>query len=206
MTDCCDNICISEKTTKRQKRTLVIVLVINLVMFLAVLISALISNSSALLSGSIDNLGDSITYGLSLYAAARGQITKAKVSLFKGSIILFAAISVTVQLFIKIQNPETPIFELMGVMTIFSLLANFTCLVVLWEHKNEDINMASVWECSRNDVIENMAVLLAAVGVWHFNSGWPDIFIAALLVVILYRSGIRIVKKCLKEINSRKHI
>jgi Co/Zn/Cd efflux system component len=206
MADCCNNVCEVDVIDEQQRRTLILVLVINALMFVVVLIAALIAKSSSLLSGSIDNLGDAITYGLSLYAVSRGNDVKARVSLIKGLLIFFAALAVTGQVIYKIINPAVPIFELMGLMTIISLGANFLCLGLLTKHRNQDINMASVWECSRNDVIENVTVLLAAIGVWLTDSQWPDIFIALILILILYRSAFRIIRLSIIEINRSKTV
>lgn len=200
MGECCENICESELVGQRQKKTLFLVLIINAFMFIAVIIAALYANSSSLLSASIDNLGDTITYALSIYAVSRGNLAKAKVSLIKGLLILGAAMAVTGQILYKIVIPATPIFEVMGVMTIVALIANFTCLMLLWRHRNEDINMSSVWECSRNDVIENLTVLVAAIGVWLTQSQWPDTIVAILLIIILYRSAYRIIRRSKTEI------
>ena len=202
MSDCCANLCKSELVSQRQKQTLHLVLVINAFMFIAIVIAAIFAKSSSLLSGSIDNLGDALTYALSIYAVSRGNRTKGKVSLIKGLLILTAAIAVTGQIIYKLMNPATPIFEVMGVMTIVALFANFSCLMLLRRHRNEDINMESVWECARNDVIENLTVLIAAIGVWLTQSQWPDIIIAVLLIFILYRSAFRIIKKSIVEIQS----
>ncbi len=133
--------------------------------------------------------------GLSLYAVSRGPEVKANVSYFKGLLILLAAVAVTVQVLYKILEPQTPVFEQMGAMSVLGLVANFACLLILWKHRDEDINMASVWECSRNDVLENIAVLFAATGVWLTRSQWPETAIALMLVVILYRSAFRILRR-----------
>jgi Co/Zn/Cd efflux system component len=204
MSNCCDNVCKTDVVDEQQRQTLKIVLVINALMFIVVLIAALIAKSSSLLSGSIDNLGDAITYGLSLYAVSRGNDVKVRVSLFKGILILTAAMAVTGQVMYKLANPAVPIFELMWLMTIISLVANFLCLGLLTKHRNQDINMASVWECSRNDVIENVTVLFAAIGVWLTESQWPDIIIALALILILYRSAFRIIPLSLTEIKKSK--
>lgn len=202
MTDCCENICEPGITDQRQKKTLITVLIINAVMFAAVLAAALYAKSSSLLSGSIDNLGDALTFGLSLYAVARGNRIKARVSLFKGLLILSAAVLVTGQILYKIVNPAVPVFEVMGAMTVLALFANLLCLSLLRRHRHEDINMASVWECARNDVIENLTVLLAAAGVWLTRAQWPDIAIAVLLILVLYRSAFRIIRRSLSEMRS----
>ncbi len=198
MADCCE--IESDSLNRSQRKTLVRVLIINAVMFVAVLVAALYAKSSALLSGTIDNLGDAITYGLSLYAVSRGARYKAKVALIKGFLILFAALMVCVHVFYKLKNPEIPIFEVMGIMTLFSLLANVLCLSLLWKHRREDINMASVWECSRNDVIENLSVLVATVAIWASQSQWPDILVAGILIIILLRSALGIIRKSYSEL------
>lgn len=192
MDDCCQ--LDSDKLSKSQRSTLVKVMAINLVMFLVVLVSAFFANSSSLLSGTIDNLGDAFTYGLSLYAVSKSDRFKAKVSMVKGFLILIAAISVMIHIIYKLRSPEVPDFEVMSLVTILSLMANATCLALLWKHRDQDINMASVWECSRNDVVENLSVLLAALGIWLLDSQWPDIVIAGILLLILLRSALRIIR------------
>jgi len=176
------------------------VLAINLVMFVAVAVAALFARSTSLLSGSIDNLGDAMTYALSLWAISRGARAKAKVSLFKGLLILFAALAVSAHLVYKLTHPAVPVFELMGLMTLASLAGNVACLLILRRHRGEDINMDSVWECARNDVLENITVLFAAAGVWLTASQWPDTLLALALVVLLYRSAFRIIRRSAREL------
>jgi Co/Zn/Cd efflux system component len=90
------------------------------------------------------------------------------------------------------MNPSIPIFEAMGLIGLLALAANGTCLALLWKHRSEDVNMSSVWECSRNDIASNLAVIAAAGLVWVFGSGWPDILIGALLAVVFLRSAMRV--------------
>jgi Co/Zn/Cd efflux system component len=80
----------------------------------------------------------------------------------------------------------------MGAVGVLALAANATCFALLWKHREEDVNMASVWECSRNDIAANLAVLVGAAGVWLFDAGWPDILIGSLLVLLFIRSAIRV--------------
>lgn len=189
-------------TGSRQRRSLVWVLAINVVMFLAAAVAALFAGSTSLLSGSIDNLGDAVTYALSLWAVSRGARAKARVSLLKGGLILLAAVAVSVHLAYKLLHPATPVFELMGLMSVVGLAANLACLLILNRHRGEDVNMDSVWECARNDVIENLTVLAAALGVWLMASQWPDTVLALVLVAILYRSAVRIMRRSLREMRA----
>ena len=184
----------------RQSSTLKLVLAINAVMFVVELAAGLMAGSTALLSDSLDNLGDALTYGLSLYAVGRGTRDKAKVALFKGGLILTAGLFVLGQIVYRIVNPTLPIFETMGAVSFLALLANGSCLALLWKHRDEDINMTSVWECSRNDIASNISVLIAAAGVWLIGSGWPDLVIGSLLALLFLRSAARVLKGAIAEL------
>mgnify|MGYP001165087242 FL=1 len=194
MSGCCDGGC-SENALqeKRQRGTLKIVLVINAIMFLMIAAAAIYGRSTALLANSFDNFGDALTYALSLYAVSRGASTKAKVALFKGVLILIAAFMVTGQIIYNLYVPSVPVFETMGVFGFFSLMTNALCLLLLWRHRHEDVNMSSVWECSRNDIASDLSIIMAAGAVWLFGSGWPDLLIAFALVILLYRSSYRVI-------------
>ena len=190
MSGCCNQDCSVEYLYERQRGTLKIVLAINALMFLVIVAAALYAESSALLADSLDNLGDALTYGLSLYAVSRGVAVKAKVALFKGALIFLAALTVAGQIAYRLFVPSVPVFEVMGVFSLLGLAANSICLFLLWRHRNEDINMSSVWECSRNDIAANISVFVAAGAVWLTGSGWPDIAVALGLTWLLMRSSI----------------
>lgn len=201
MSGCCDGGCFIDALREaRQRGTLRIVLGINAVMFMVIAGAALYGGSTALLADSLDNLGDALTYGLSLYAVTRGARTKAGVALFKGVLILAAALVVAAQILYRLFVPSVPVFEVMGVFSILGLVANSLCLFLLWRHRTEDVNMSSVWECSRNDIASNISVFLAAGGVWLTGSGWPDIAVAIALVLLLLRSAVRVIAAALAEL------
>ena len=169
-------------------------------MFLVIMSAALIADSSALLADSLDNLGDALTYGLSLYAVTRGAAVKARVALFKGVLILLAALAVAGQIIYRLFVPGVPVFELMGIFSLLGLAANSICLFLLWRHRQEDVNMSSVWECSRNDIASNISVFIAAGAVWLTGSGWPDIAVAIGLTMLLLRSAVRVISSALAEL------
>lgn len=198
----CGDDCSLDPGHSRQRRTLQIVLSINAIMFVIIVVAALYSNSSALLSDSLDNLGDAITYILSLYAVTRDAASKARVALFKGILIFVGASVVAGQIVYKLLNPAIPVFELMGGFSLLSLLANSVCLLLLWRHRHEDVNMSSIWECSRNDIASNISVFIAAGGVWLTNSGWPDLLVASALVALLYRSAVRVINSARLELRA----
>lgn len=193
MADCCeDKSCAIEALRERQASTLKTVLWINAVMFIVVLTGGLLARSSALLADSLDNLGDALTYALSLYAVQRDERTKGRVALFKGALILGAALFVIGQIAYKLLHPAVPVFEAMGLIGLLSLTANAACLALLWKHRAEDVNMSSVWECSRNDIASNLAVLVASAGVWWAGAQWPDLLIGSLLALMFLRSALRV--------------
>ncbi len=202
MSGCCDNHCALGAVPGRQRKTLRIVLGINAVMFLVVAVAALYGRSTALLADSLDNLGDALTYGLSLYAVSRGTAIKAKVALFKGWLIFLAACAVAAQIVYRVFVPSTPVFEVMGAFSLLGLVANSLCLYLLWRHRHEDVNMSSVWECSRNDIMANLAVFVAAGAVWLTGSGWPDIVVALGLVWLLLRSANRVITSARAELRT----
>lgn len=200
MGSCCDNNCAVDALHVRQRGTLIKVLWINAIMFIVIAVASFYGNSTALLSDSLDNFGDALTYGLSLFAVTKGTETKARVALFKGGLIFLAASLVIAQVVNRLVTPVLPSYEVMSIFSLAGLLANGLCLYLLWRHRNEDINMSSVFECSRNDIAANLSVILAAVGVWLFSSGIPDIIIATLLAGLLLNSSIRVIKGALSEL------
>jgi len=202
MGGCCNDHCSVDALRGRQRVTLQLVLVINAIMFLVIMVAALYGKSTALLADSLDNLGDALTYGLSLYAVSRGAAVKARVALFKGGLIFLAALVVAGQVAWRLVVPGVPLFEIMGAFSVLGLAANSLCLYLLWRHRHEDVNMSSVWECSRNDIAANLAVFVAAGGVWLTGSGWPDILVAMGLVVLLLRSAIRVIAAALAELRA----
>ena len=204
MSDCCeDKACAVEALRERQGSTLKLVLLINALMFGVVLAAGLIAGSTALLSDSLDNLGDALTYGLSLYAVSRGERSKAKVALFKGGLILTAGLFVLGQVVWRLFVPTVPMFETMGAVGLLALAANSACLAVLWKHREEDINMSSVWECSRNDIAANVSVFVAAGGVWLTRSGWPDLAIGLALAILFLGSAARVLRGAIFELRQQ---
>ena len=202
MSACCDDDRSIEVLHQRQRGTLQAVLWINAVMFAIMVGAALYGRSSALLADSLDNMGDALTYGLSLLAVSRGASAKAKVALFKGALIVLGACAVATQIGYRIFVPATPIFEVMGVFSLLALAANSLCLYLLARHRHDDINMASVWECSRNDIVANLSVFVAAGLVWLTDSRWPDVLVALALVVFLLRSGARVTASARRELRA----
>lgn len=202
MSDCssCGKVVDVASMQDSQRRTLKIVLAINLATFVMMMGAAWFSRSSSLLSGGLDNLGDALTYAVSLAVVGSSLQTKAKVAFLKGLLILGAAIAVAAQIVWRLQNPGVPVFEAMGLAGVLNLAANAFCLWLLTPHRNGDINLSSAWECSRNDIYEGFAVLLAAFAVWVFGAGWPDLVIASALLLLFLRSASRVMRGAWQEL------
>ena len=192
MADCCGCEINVQALQEKQRRVLRTVLVINAATFLMMVAAAIYSRSSSLLSGGLDNLGDTLTYALSLAVVGASFQAKARVAMVKGGLILTAAIVVGLQIAWRLANPTIPIFEGMGLAALLNLGANLGCLRLLTPYRRGDVNLASAWECSRNDVYEGVAVLAAAAGVWLFKAGWPDVVVAVALLAMFLRSAVRV--------------
>jgi len=201
MTDCCGcgKVVDVAAMEARQRRVLIVVLAINVVTFVMMSAASWLSGSSSLLSGSLDNMGDALTYAASLVVVGASAQAKARVALLKGVLIMCAAIAVAVQIVWRLSHPGVPIFGAMGIAAALNLAANGVCLWMLTPYRRADVNMSSAWECSRNDIVEGCAVLLAAGAVWLTDAGWPDLVIAVALLVLFVRSASRVLRSAWKE-------
>jgi Co/Zn/Cd efflux system component len=191
MDDCCtDKSCALEQLRERQSATLRIVLILNAVMFVIEIIAGLTAGSVALVADSLDMLGDALLYGFSLYVVGQTLVWKARAAFAKATVMgLFGAI-VLGQLVYKIVFPAIPAYEAMGAVGTLALFINAACAALLWRHRADDINMRSVWLCSRNDILANVSVLVASFAVWGLNSSWPDISVGAIIGVLFLRSAL----------------
>lgn len=200
MSDCCnDKACEIETLRNRQSSTLKIVLTINAVMFVVELTAGLMGGSVSLLADSLDMLGDALVYGFSIYVVARGARMKANAALFKGGIMAAFGFFVLGQAIYKVIFPQVPVFEAIGAIGLLALAANSICFALLWRHRADDINMSSVWLCSRNDIIANVSVLFAAIGVWFTHSGWPDIVVGLAIAALFLRSALSVLRAAIAE-------
>jgi Co/Zn/Cd efflux system component len=203
MADCCNNkACEIDALRTRQSAMLKIVLAINAVMFLIELAAGLISGSASLIADSLDMLGDALVYGFSIYAVTGGAIMKAKAALLKGGIMAAFGLFVFAQVVYKIIYPQVPVFEIIGLIGLLALAANSVCFALLWRHRADDINMRSVWLCSRNDIVANISVLFVAAGVWLTHSAWPDIVVGLALSVLFLRSAFVVLRDAIAELHA----
>ena len=189
-----------EELSERQSRTLWIVLGINGVMFCLELIVGLLAGSVALQADSLDMLSDTLVYGFSLYAIAKSGRWRAGAALLKGSIMAIFGIGVLFQSVYKFLAGGIPESHFMFIMSALALVANASCLLLLSKHKTDDLNMRSTWLCSRNDIIANISVFVAAVLVAATQSKLPDVVVGLLITSIFLNSAISILKDSYREL------
>ncbi|MCX6116732.1 MAG: cation transporter [Proteobacteria bacterium] len=191
-----------EKMARDQRKVLWIVLAINIIMFGVEAIAGIYADSVALLGDSLDMLGDALAYGVTLYVVGLGLIAKARSAMFKGWIILFSSVSVIAAATYRVFTHELPSYDVMGIIGVVALIANLTCLVLLTRFRNTDVNMASVWLCSRNDIVANVSVLCAAVLVSFTGSPWPDLAVGGALAIFFARSAFHIFSESRRSLDS----
>jgi Co/Zn/Cd efflux system component len=197
---CSDKSCAIERLRERQSATLKLVLAANATMFVIEIVAGVLAGSVSLLADSLDMLGDALVYGFSLYVVARGPLWKARAAVAKAAVMGLFGAFVLAQIVVKLVHPQAPAFEAMGAVGALALAANAACFALLWRHRAEDINMRSVWLCSRNDLAANVSVLLAAGAVWASASPWPDIAVGALICALFLRSATTVAREAREEL------
>lgn len=184
------------------RRVLWIALVANLVMFLVEVAAAAWSGSSALAADAADFLGDSANYALSLGALAIGGAWISRVALLKGTAMSAYGIGVLGYAGWRawLGVPPEPIT--MGLVGLLALAVNASVAAMLYRFREGDANMRSVWLCTRNDVIANLAVLAAAAGVFGTGTVWPDVAVAAMLALLGLTSGRIVIRQARAELGA----
>jgi cation diffusion facilitator family transporter len=195
MSDCCDHGHALDELAQKQRKVLWAVLVINAIMFGVELVSGLRSRSLALTGDSLDMLGDAMAYGTSLYVLNRSDRAQARAAMFKSGLMFLSAIVIFGRALYQIWHPELPTPNVMGAIALLALIANIICLIALTRHRNDNLNLQSVWLCSRNDLINNTSVIVAAGLVALFSSPWPDVAVGILVTFIVARSAGRVLRQ-----------
>lgn len=186
----------------RYRKALWIALGINACMFLLEVLGGVRSGSVSLLADAMDFAGDAANYGISLAVLSLGLAWRARAALVKGiSMLLFGLFVIARTGWMAFSGlPPEPMT--MGLIAILALLANVAVALMLYRHRDGDANMRSVWLCSRNDAIGNLAVMLAAAGVFGTGQGWPDLIVAALMATLALSAGWSVIRQARKELAS----
>jgi len=201
MDACCEQKAEEIKTLRGEhKKVLIVVLVINAVLFVVEAGAGLLAHSTALLADSLDMLGDSLVYGFSLYVLWRSAEWRATAAVLKGIVMAAFGVGVLAEAVYKITAAGVPVAETMGIVGLLVLLGNGICFLLLFRHRSDDLNMRSTWLCSRNDIIANLSVLVAAIGVKAFNASWPDILVGAAIAALFLRSAFSVLRESFFEL------
>ncbi|NEQ95863.1 MAG: cation transporter [Cyanothece sp. SIO2G6] len=198
---CCQNKAKALAQLKQQQaRVLWIVLGINLVMFVVEFGAGIRAESLSLTGDSLDMLGDALVYGTSLYVIHRSTKAQAGAALLKGVIMFVFAIAVFARATYQFFTGASPEASIMGVIGVAVLLANLLCLLLLTRHRDDNLNMSSVWLCSRNDIIANTSVLAAAGLVFLTHSLLPDLAVGLLLTFVFAKSAGTVLSQSWRQI------
>ncbi len=187
---------------QRQGRVLWIVLAINAVVFVAEFTVGWVARSTALLGDSLDMLGDALVYAFSLWVLHRGPTWRARASLSKGVVQLGFGLLVLGQAAINIATGLDVDANAMGAMGLIALAANGWCFYLLWSHRSDDLNLRSTWLCSRNDLIANVAVLLAALAVGVSGNPWPDVLVGIAIAFLFLRTAAEVIGESRRELRA----
>lgn len=186
------------------RRALWIALAVNALMFAAEMTAGIMGGSKALQADALDFLGDSANYAISLGVAGLALAWRARAALLKGATIFAFGFYVLLSALWAISRGTVPHAEVMGAVGFVALLANGGVALMLYRFRSGDANMRSVWICSRNDAIGNLAVMFAAVGVFGTGSGLPDIFVAAIMAGLGLWGGGQIIQQAIGELRSSR--
>ncbi|MDX8385324.1 MAG: cation diffusion facilitator family transporter [Gallionella sp.] len=182
-----------ENANQQERRVLIIVLLINAGMFVAEFSAGLISGSTALIADSLDMLADAVIYAIGLFALSRAAHWKVRAALLSGSLQLLLGVGVAIEAIWKLTADSLPDSTIMGIFGAIALIANTICFVLLSRYREGDINMRATWVCSRNDMIANVGVIIAAGLVLWTNSAMPDIVIGLIIAAVVIRSAWQII-------------
>jgi len=196
MSDCCQNKgCELTQLRKKQAKVLWAVLFINLIMFFVEFGAGIRAHSLSLTGDSLDMLGDTLVYASSLYVIDKSSQAQAGAAFLKGIVMSVFAIAVFARASYQLFTGIVPEASIMSTIGILVLLANLACLMLLTRHRDDNLNMQSVWLCSRNDIIANTSVIAAAVLVYLSQSIWPDLIVGLLITFVFAKSATKVLSQ-----------
>lgn len=208
MAGCChdDHCSASAKPSvdPRWRQALWIALVVNGGMFLLEIVAGVAAGSASLQADAVDFLGDTANYAISLGVAGMVLAWRARAALLKGASLLVLGLWVIATTVWHAVQGTLPSAQTMGAIGVLALMANAGVALMLYRYRTGDANMRSVWICSRNDAIGNVAVVLAAVGVFGTGTGWPDVIVAAIMAGLGISGGWQIIRQASVELRSER--
>lgn len=204
---CCQSACGSAKTLAdpHWRRALWIALALNSGMFAVEIVAGAAADSRALQADALDFLGDATNYAISLLVAGLALTWRSRAAFAKGATLVLFGIWVLVTAVAAALSGASPEAATMGIVGILALASNGGVALMLYRFRTGDANMRSVWICSRNDAIGNVAVLAAAVGVFGTGTAWPDLVVAVILASLGISGGVQIVRHAVSELRLASH-
>lgn len=181
------------------RRRLWLVIALNAGMFVVEMAAGQAAGSKALQADALDFFGDAVTYGISLAVIGASLKTRALAALAKGTSLLLMGIWVAGSTLYQVFVLGVPQAAVMGSVGFLALAVNLASVMLLVRYKDGDANVRSVWLCSRNDAIGNVAVMLAALGVWGTATAWPDLIVAGLMASLFVSSAVQILRQAIRE-------
>ena len=203
-TDCCSHETRFEGLSAEYKRRLWLVIAINASMFLVEMAAGALAGSQALQADALDFLGDATTYGISLAVIGAAIQIRARAAVLKALSLTVMALWVLGSTAYHVLILGVPRAEVMGAIGILALAANAASVLILMRYKDGDANVRSVWLCSRNDAIGNVAVMIAALAVWGTATKWPDLLVAAIMAGLFLNSSIQILRQSFREMRGAR--
>jgi Co/Zn/Cd efflux system component len=185
--------------SKDYRRRLWLVIALNGGMFIVEMIAGQAAGSKALQADALDFFGDAVTYGISLAVIGASLKTRALAAIAKGTSLFLMGVWVAATTLYQVFVLGVPQAAVMGSIGFLALAVNLASVLLLVRYKDGDANVRSVWLCSRNDAIGNVAVMLAAAGVWGTASAWPDLIVAGLMAALFVSSSVQILSQAIKE-------
>ncbi len=199
---CCDSGCSTPVVSPGFRKALWIALAINLAMFVVEIVSGLRSGSVSLLADAIDFAGDAANYAITLVVLSMGLVWRSRAAMVKGLSMLAFGVFVLGRAGWSIYADVVPEPLTIGVIGALALIANVIVAVMLYAFREGDSNMRSVWLCSRNDAIGNIAVMIAAAGVFGTGSAWPDLIVALIMAGLAISAGYSVVRQARQELRT----
>lgn len=188
--------------TSAYRRVLWTVLVLNAAMFLVEIGAGVVAGSASLQADALDFLGDAANYGISLLVVGMALRYRASAALAKGATMGLFGLWVLGITAWHAWSGTLPQAATMGTVGAAALVANGASFALLWAYRGGDANMRSAWICTRNDVLGNLAVLLAAAGVFGTGSGWPDVVVALVMSALALQGSSLVLRQALFELRS----
>ena len=199
----CDHDCSASQTDDRYRRVLWVALAVNLAMFILEIVASILASSVSLRADALDFLADTANYAVALLVVGLALRWRARAALLKGGVMALFGLWVAVSTVHHAITATVPHADMMGAVGLLALAANLGVAGLLYRYRLADSQALSVWLCTRNDCVANLAVIVAGAGVWASGTPWPDIAVAAVIACLGVSSAMRVIRQARGELRGR---